>query len=415
MELEEHLFRRESGRLLAALTRLFGIHNLSLAEDVVQDAFCRAMEVWKASGVPDNPRAWLLTTAKHRALDILRNQRRAESFAPELGRLLESEWTLAPAVEESFAERTIAGEQLRMMFSCCHPRLSEDAQVALILNILCGFGISEIAAAYLSAQAAVEKRISRAKKVLKESARLFELGDAEFAARLSAVQRALYLLFSEGYHGASGERSVRRELCEEALRLLMLLREHAAARSPATDALAALMCLQAARLPARLDEAGELSELGRQDRSRWDHALIQRGLELLEHSARGNALSAYHVEAAIAALHASAPSLEQTDWSGIVALYDQLMQVAPSPIVALNRAIAVGQHSGPAHGLAALQALADDERLASYPFFSAALAEFELRQNNLGAARGYLATAIKLARNVDERRALERRLANIEK
>src|ERR1700674_1289492 len=183
MESRDHLFRRESGRMVATLTRIFGVHNLALAEDVVQDAFCRAVEVWSFRGVPENPSAWLMATAKNRALDVLRRERTARTFAPELGRLLESEWTLAPVVEELFRANAIKDDQLRMMFSCCHPRLPEEAQVALVLHILCGFSVSEVAAAFLSTGAATQKRISRAKKFLAGSRRLFDLADADFSAR----------------------------------------------------------------------------------------------------------------------------------------------------------------------------------------------------------------------------------------
>ena len=224
MEISDHLFRREAGRMVAALTRVFGVQNLALAEDVVQDAFCRALEVWKYRGVPDNPSAWLMATAKNRALDLLRRQRTARTFAPELGRLLDSEWTRAPVIEELFSADAIKDDLLRMMFSCCHPRLSEEAQVALILNILCGFGVEEIAAAFVSGHAAIEKRITRAKKILAGSRRLFDLtAPVDFSKRLPAVQRALYLLFSEGYHGASPETAVRAGLCHEAMRLAALL------------------------------------------------------------------------------------------------------------------------------------------------------------------------------------------------
>src|SRR6266849_423431 len=197
MDPSDHLFRRESGRIVAALTRVFGVHNLALAEDVVQEAFCRAIEVWRFRGVPENPSAWLMATAKNCALDVLRRERTARTFAPEVGRLLQSEWTLAPVVQELFAANAIKDDLLRMMFSCCHPRLPEEAQVALVLHILCGFGVNEVAAAFLSTGAATGKRISRAKKVLAGSKRLFDLADADFSARLSAVQRALYLLFNE--------------------------------------------------------------------------------------------------------------------------------------------------------------------------------------------------------------------------
>src|SRR5260370_27826662 len=209
-QLGDHLFRREAGRMVATLTRIFGVHNLALAEDVVQDAFCRAVEVWKFRGVPENPSAWLVTSAKNRALDVLRRERTARTFAPELGRLLHSEWTLAPVVEEFFAPKAIKDDLLRMMFSCCHPRLPEEAQVALALHILCGFSVGEVASAFVSTHAAMEKRISRAKKALARSKSLFDIADADdFARRLPTVHRALYLLFNEGYHGASPESAVR--------------------------------------------------------------------------------------------------------------------------------------------------------------------------------------------------------------
>ena len=409
-ELSEHLFRRESGRLVAALTCIFGVHNLALAEDVVQDAFCRALEVWKVRGIPDNPGAWLMAVAKHRALDIVRRERTARTFAPELTRVLESEWTLAPAVEEAFAGSTIRDEQLRMMFSCCDPRLPEEAQVALVLNILCGFGAGEIASAFLVSRAAMEKRITRGKKTLAASARLFDLADAEFAPRLSAVRRALYLLFNEGYHGASAQGAVRTELCTEAIRLTLLLIEASQTASPETFALAALMYLNAAKLPARLDTAGDLNPLVEHDRARWDTRLVQQGLELLDRSASGDVISAFHVEAAIAAVHATAQSIDETDWNTIVGLYDRLMTIAPSPIVALNRAIAIGQRDGPDAGIDALRAIGDLERLRSYPFYPAALGELERRRGNLGAASGHFATAAALARNDAERRFLEKRI-----
>src|SRR5262249_21813804 len=333
MELSEHLFRRESGRMVAALTRIFGVHNLALAEDVVQEAFCRAVEVWKFRGVAENPSAWLMATARNCALDALRRERTARTFAPELGRLHESEWTLAPAVHQLFGPNEIKDDLLRMMFSCCNPRLSEEAQVALILHILCGFSVDEIAAAFVSSHAAVEKRITRAKRLLGRSRKLFDVGAAaDFSARLPAVHTALYLLFNEGYHGASPEAAVRADLCREAMRLTALLLEHPLGATPTTYALAALMSLNAARLPARIDTDGRLNTLFDQDRSRWDQELVSEGLDLLERSAGGSEVSDYHVEAAIAAVHAEAPSAEDTDWRKIVALYDMLMTIRPSPI-----------------------------------------------------------------------------------
>ena len=410
MELSEHLFRREHGRLVAALTRIFGVHNLALAEDVVQDAFCRALEVWKVRGIPDNPAAWLMTVAKNRALDLVRKERTARSFAPELSRVLASEWTLAPAVEEAFAGQTIRDEQLRMMCSCCDPRVTEDVQVALVLNILCGFGASEVASAFLVSRDAMEKRLSRGKKVLAASKRLFDLSDAAFGERLTALRRALYLLFNEGYHGASAEAAVRADLCSEAMRLATLLLEVPQTSGPETRALAALMHLHAARLPARLDAAGDLHSWLDQDRSRWDGHLLERGLALLDEAATGPVLSAYHLEGAIAAVHASARRIEETNWDAIVDLYDRLMAMAPSPIVALNRAIAIGQRDGPERGLECLRTIEDAARLRGYPFYPAAIGELELRRGNIEAARAHLSTAAALARNDVERRFLEKRV-----
>ncbi|HEY8151007.1 MAG TPA: DUF6596 domain-containing protein, partial [Vicinamibacteria bacterium] len=313
-------------------------------------------------------------------------------------------------VEEAFAAPAIRDEQLRMMFSCCHPRLPEPVQVALVLNILCGFGAGEIASAFLAGRAAIEKRIARGKKVLASSRRLFDLGEAEFSSRLSAVRRALYLLFNEGYHGASAHVAVRAELCQEAMRLTALLREHPPAATPETTALAALMSLHAARLPARVDSAADLRPLLDQDRSLWDTRLVQEGLALLERSATGDELTAYHVEAAIAAAHAAAPGLAETDWEQVVSLYDRLMTIAPSPVVALNRAIAIAERDGAERGIAELQAIEGRDRLEGYPFYPAAIGELELRRGDRERARTFFAAALAAARNPTERRFLERRV-----
>jgi RNA polymerase sigma factor (sigma-70 family) len=411
MESTDHLFRREAGRIVSTLTRILGVHNLALAEDVVQDAFCRALEVWRFRGVPENPSAWLMATAKNRALDVLRRERTARTFAPELGRLLHSEWTLAPVVEELFAANAIKDDLLRMMFSCCHPRLQEEAQVALVLHIPCGFSVDEIASAFVSSHAAIEKRITRAKKVLAKSKRLFDVSGADdFSGRLPAVHRALYLLFNEGYHGASPESAVRAELCREAMHLSALLLEHPLGATPTTYALSALMCLSTARLPARVDASGNLVALFDQDRSQWDQELVSEGLKLLEASAAGSELTEYHVEAAIAAVHARALCAEDTDWETIVSLYDTLMAIRPSPIVELNRAIAVAQFEGPERGLEEMRSIAGRDRLAAYPFYHAALGEFELRSGKREIARRHFRAALARARNPMERHFLEQRI-----
>lgn len=397
--------------MVAVLTRIFGVQNLALAEDVVQDAFCRALEVWSFRGVPENPSAWLMTTAKNRALDVVRRESTARTYEPELNRWLQSEWTLASELKEMFTDNAIKDDQLRVMFSCCHPRLPEEAQVMLILNILCGFGIDEVASAFVTTYTAVEKRIPRAKKVLAGSARLFDTqAPKDVLDRLPAVQRALYLLFNEGYHGASAEFAVRAELCDEAMRLTKLLREHPFGTAPSSYALSALMCLNRARLPARVDASGKLNSLLDQDRSLWDQKLIAEGLQLLELSAEGAELTEYHVEAGIAAVHASAPTVQTTNWQEIVLLYDTLMTIRPTPIVALNRAIAVGQRDGADCGLRELRAIPDSDRLARYPFYHAAFAEFELQAGQIDKAVGHFAIALKLARNLMERQFFENRM-----
>lgn len=379
----------------------------------MQDAFARALETWPTRGVPENPSAWLMTTAKNRALDIVRRARTARDFAPEMGRLLETEWTLTPVVDEAFAAHTIRDEQLRMMLSCCDPQLAQEAQLALILNILCGFGAHEVASAFLSGTAAIEKRISRGKKVLATSKRWFDLSDREFAPRLATVRHALYLLFNEGYHGAS-ESAVRVDLCDESLRLTALLLAYPSAATPSTFALAALMCLHAARLPARVDATGDLNAFIDQDRTLWNGHLVAEGLALLERSASGDDLTAYHLEAAIAAVHASATCVATTDWASIVSLYNRLLALHDSPVVALNRAIAIGELEGPDRGLAALHAITDRERLSRYPFYAAALGEFEQRRGHLEAARRHVTAALTLARNDAERRFLQRRLRSFD-
>lgn len=408
-ELSDHLFRHEAGRMVATLTRIFGIQNLGLAEDVVQDAFCRALEVWKFRGVPENPSAWLMTAAKHRALDMLRRERTARTFAPELGRMIESESAAVPLPDEFFEAKVMRDDELRMMFSCCHRRLPEEAQIALILNILCGFSVDEVASAFISSSAALEKRISRSKKVLAGSKHLFDIADdADFSRRLPAVQRALYLLFNEGYHSSSNESAVRMDLCREAIRLAKLLLEHPLAKTPATHALAALMCFDAARLPARF-VSGSLVGLFEQDRSCWDLGLVGEAQKFLDLSVSGEEMSQYHVEAAIAAVHAMAPRAEDTDWTQIVFLYDTLMSIYPSPVVALNRAVAVAQCEGPQRGLEEIRKIENADRFAAYPFYHAALGELQLRAGAAKSAYEHFRKAVAISRSAMEREFLERR------
>jgi predicted RNA polymerase sigma factor len=280
-----------------------------------------------------------------------------------------------------------------------------------MLQILCGFSVDEIASALVSTHAAIEKRITRSKKTLAKSKKLFDVtAPAEFSPRLPAVRTALYLLFNEGYHGANPEFAVRSELCREAMRLTAVLLDHPLCATPRTYALAALMCLNAARLPARIDASGDLRSLFDQDRSAWDQQLIGEGMSFLDLSAKGSEVSEYHLEAAIASVHATARGIEDTDWGKIVSLYDSLMMIRPSPVVALNRAIGIAQRDGPDRGIEEIGAITDADRLTSYPFYWAALGEFELRRKQWKPAQSHFRSALTLARNEAERHFFTQRL-----
>ncbi len=409
LQLADHLFRREAGRMVSSLVRVLGVRHLTLAEDAVQDALVRALETWKFGRAPRNPAAWLMRSASNRAIDVLRRQGAFDRLAPELVLALES----AAALEDGDAgEHALADGELRLMFSCCDPALAAPAQVAVILKYLCGFSVREIARAFLSGEAAVEKQLFRSRRTLEERGALFEVRDpAQVRARLPSVQSAIYLLFNEGYHGAHPRHAVREDLCHEAMRLGALLSRLPAAAGPETQAMLTLFCFLAARLSARVGDDGNLLLLAEQDRRRWDRELIAEGLRRLAMSAEGEALTAWHVEAAIAACHAAATGFAETDWTSIRGLHDLLLRLRPTPVVALNRAIAVGMAEGPEAGLLALSEIEDRERLARYPFFPAAVAEFELRAGRPGRAADMLRAALRLARNPAEGAVLARKLA----
>jgi RNA polymerase sigma factor (sigma-70 family) len=407
----DHLFRHEAGKMAGAVVRLVGLANLDLIDDVVQDTLVQAMEVWKFSGLPDNPAAWLMRAARNRAIDLIRRQRTARRFAPEVAGLLATEWSLSGTVDGAFLETEIADGELRLMFSLCDGRLPVETQVLVVLKYLCGFGVRELAQAFLLGEDAVEKRLTRARATLQVSGALAEISDpARLRARLPGVRQALYLLFSEGYHGSHPEHVVQEDLCAEALRLTELLAGHKVSGVPEVHALLALMCLLGARLRARCTPEGDLVPLDEQDRSRWDPALLARGFAALDQSAAGEELTETHLEAAIAAKHAGAASWAQTDWPGIVALYDRLFSMRPTPVVALNRAVAVGQAVGPAAALEALDEIVGVERLEDYLFLSATRADLLRRSGRLAEAIPGYRRAHELARSEPERRFFARRI-----
>jgi RNA polymerase sigma factor (sigma-70 family) len=412
LQLAGHLFRREAGRMVSSLVRVLGVSHLALVEDAVQDALVRALETWKFGRTPENPAAWLMRSARNRAVDLLRRQAQLDHLAPKLVLALELD---AAEADGDAGEHAIADDELRLMFSCCDPALARPAQVAVVLKYLCGFSVQEIAQAFLSAEAAVEKQLFRSRQALGARGALFEVRDpAQVRARLPAVLKAIYLLFNEGYHGAHPQHAVREDLCYEAMRLGALLSRLPAAATPETQALLALFCFLAARLSARLDDDGNLLLLAEQDRQRWDRELIREGLRRLDLSAEGEVLTAWHLEAAIAARHAAADSFAETDWTSIRELYDLLLRRQPTPVVALNRAIAVGMAEGPEAGLRALAEIEDRERLERYPFLPAAMAEFESRAGRPERAAELLRAALLLARNPAEREVLARKLAACE-
>jgi RNA polymerase sigma factor (sigma-70 family) len=408
-QLVDHLFRREAGKMVSYLTKVFGMGNLALAEDVVQETLVKALETWPFHGLPDNPSAWLMRVARNRAIDLIRREAHFKYIAPDLAYLFKlQEEGSAPGPQR---EKEIQDDQLRMMFSCCHPDLSADAQVTLILKTLCGFSVSEIAHAFFTQEDAIEKKLGRTRKALRESGTFVELTDnLDIPQRLETVYQALYLIFNEGYHGSRSDRKEPEEFCYEAMRLALLLAEHPEGQRPKTYALLALMCLHAARLPGRMGDDGTLIQLEFQDRSKWDQALIGKGLEYLERAWAGQTVSEYLVEASIAGLHCSAKSYVETEWAKILELYDLLYHLKPTPVVALNQAIALGKAEGLEKGLEALKNLPGADKLKEYPFYPAALGEFHLLAGRLKEAGAYFAEAVKQSRNKSEKLFFERKL-----
>jgi RNA polymerase sigma factor (sigma-70 family) len=395
-QLVEHFFRHETGRLHGALIRRLGVQNLSLAEDVAQEAMLRALRTWSIGGVPPNPAAWITRVAMNLARDAMRHQRMSASKEPALVTHHEQTTPQPPGAWETAHE--IRDDALRLMFVCCHPSIAPDAQVVLALKVLCGFGTAEIARAFLSSEAAIEKQLTRTKQRIHEAGIGFEIPEGEnLAPRLDGVLAALYLLFNEGYKASAGDRLLREELCDEAMRLTSLLLAHPVGRTPRSHALLALMLLTAARFPSRLDENGALLRLHDQDRSRWEGVLIERGLLHLNEAATGHDLSEYHLQAGIAALHCTAPDYAATDWARILQYYNELNRIKPSPIVELNRAVALAHVKGPQAGLDAIAAIAQRDRLESHYLLYAVIGELNWRLKNERAAAESFRRALELA------------------
>ena len=411
IQVVDHLFRHESGRLVAMLTRILGFENLQLAEDVVQDALLKAMQNWAFSGVPQNPSAWLMQVARNQALDAVRRQQNFRSKEQDITAFFEHRSGTQAGPESVHFDDEIRDDQLRMMFACCHPDLPRESQVALTLKTLCGFGEEEIAAAFLTSTAATAKRLVRARQRLRGLGISLEIpAGSALLARLDAVLQTLYLLFDEGYKASHGDELIRQGLCDEAIRLTTLLVKHPTGNRPKTHALLSLMLLSGARLSARVDAEGNLLLLADQDRSRWDRAMIQRGLAHLNQSAAGDEISEFHLQAGIAYCHCTASSYETTDWQRILTLYDILVETNSSPVVALNRAVAISRVRGPEAGLKAVELISDRKTLESYYLLHAVVAQFQFDLGNFGEAAKHFQRAQTLAGVRSEQEFLANRL-----
>lgn len=413
--LVDHLFRHESGKMVAVLTRIFGMHNLEMVEDVVQEAFLRAAQSWSFNAVPANPSAWLMQVARNRAIDIVRRHQHYLQYSKEVARQLLEE--TENTVGQFFSDEEIADSQLRMVFACCHPSLKEEDQLALTLKTVSGFGVAEIAHALMTNEATIQKRLYRAKQFLKENDIALEIPSGRaLTARLDIVYTVLYLLFNEGYNSLKADELIRRDLCAEAMRLCLLLAEHRTGNRPPTFALLSLMCFHASRFESRIDENNAIILLQHQDRSKWDKALANRGYFFLEKSSTGNDLTVYHLESAIAAEHCLAPDFESTNWPRMLKLYDLLLEIKNTPPVVLNRAIVLAQLKQVPQAIREIWEIEGiDELLSTQYIFSAVLGDLYLQLGDEHNARKYLQRSHDLTSSLAEKKLIREKIKNIEK
>jgi RNA polymerase sigma-70 factor, ECF subfamily len=407
-DVREHVgavYQAESRRVFATLVRLLG--DFDRAEEALQDAFAAAMQQWPQEGIPANPRAWLVSAGRFRAIDGLRRETRFDASLEEIARRLPSQ-----SHSDDHDTERVADDQLRLVFTCCHPALSLDAQVALTLREVCGLTTEEIARAFLTAPATLAQRIVRAKAKIKRAAIPYEVpGLSEIPERLSAVLRVIYLVFNEGYSASSGDLVTRADLSGEAIRLGRLLLE--LLDEPEMGGLLGLMLLQESRRLARMSPSGDVVLLENQDRSLWNREQIKEGVRLVEQALASGRFGPYTLQGAIAAVHAESPSSEATDWNQIVALYDVLAALEPSPVIELNRAVAVAMKEGPESGLLLIERLLDDGSLIDYPLAHSARAELCRRLGRTSDARAAFQKALALTRQEPERRFLQQRLAEL--
>ncbi len=404
----DHLFRHNAGQMVAVLVCIFGIEKIDLIEDAIQDSMLAAMKKWPFGGIPSNPNAWLIQTAKNKVLDQLRRGK----FVAELETLEKATEFRSEIPDEVHYSGEIAEDQLRMMFACCDPAIPADSQVALTLKTVGGFSIREIARAFLANDGSIAKLLTRAKQKLKSGNVRFEipLGDL-LGERTDSVLRVLYLMFNEGYSATSGDELIRRELCHEAIRLCTIVADHPTVGEPRADALLALFFFQAARLETRVGSGGDLIMLSHQDRMKWDAGAIAAGLERLHRSARGDQLSDYHIEAEIASIHSLAPTFAETDWARIIECYELLLARSYSPVIDLNRIVAIGQAKGELTALAELERLGQHYLMTSFGLFHIVTGHFLSASGQNEEAKTAFRRAVKLTENEPVRRYIAERLS----
>lgn len=411
-QLVDHFFRHESGKMISVLTNIFGAENIDLAEDVVQDSLIEAIKQWQYRGIPENPSAWLFRVAKNKALNIVNREKYKRQYSKEATHFLRSEWTAEPALDYLFSEQQIQDDQLRMIFTCCHPSIKPDSQIALALKTLCGFSIPEIARAFLTTEENINKRLVRARQKIRDDKIPFEVPHGkDLEKRLQTVLETIYLLFNEGYSASKGIEVVRYELCEEAIRLSEIICTHPGIHFKSNVyALVALMLLNASRFKARQDFEGNILTLEEQNRSLWDYTLMEKGFSYLEKSIREDTISVYHILAIISGYHCSSSTYETTDWKSILSLYDILLQMDDSPVVLLNRAIALSKVNGPEAAIVELKKIEGAAPLKSYHLFYSTLGILYIELNEFNKAIPILEKAISLAPLPAERILLQKKL-----
>ena len=397
----DHLYRYEYGKLVAVLTKTFGTNNMQLAEDVVQEAMLEALKQWTYKGVPDNSVGWIYQVAKYKAVNLVNREKHKRKYASEVVHHLQSEWTVEPALSHLFSDQEIADDQLRMIFTCCHPSISRDSQVALTLKTLCGFSIPEIAKAFVTTEGNINKRLVRARKMIRDADIPFEVPSGEnLKNRLSSVLETLYLLFNEGYNASSGDHLIRFELCSEAIRLAEIISTNPHTNSSTdTYALLSLMSLNASRFRARMDKTDNMLDLEHQDRRLWDRSLIQKGLGYLSFATRNKEVSLYHILATISAHHCTAKTFGDTDWESILTLYDSLIQIDASPIIQLNRAVVRSKLTNPKQALKEIDLISEIPALQSYLPYYTVKAELHFQNSEPKKAVLLLEYALSLAEN----------------